>query len=220
MSWRVGLWTLFRRDLALAYRQGGGGFVALGFFVMTTALAPLALGADRELLSRVAPGLMWIGAALAALLGMERVYQSDYEDGVLDLLAMGPPPLTLVALAKAAAFWAGSCAPVALAAPVVGVLFSLPASQAAALTAALAVGSAAFSLIGSAAAALVVGVRRGGMLIAILALPLFTPVLIFGVGASGGGEASGAFLLLCAYALFSLVACPIAASAALRLNLE
>ncbi|MEL7029552.1 MAG: heme exporter protein CcmB, partial [Pseudomonadota bacterium] len=184
MTARGGLAALIGRDLKLAYRQGGGGSVSLGFFVMTTALAPLSLGADAATLSGVAPGLIWIAAALAALLSTERIYQSDFEEGALDAFALGPTPLTLVAGAKAAAFWIANCAPVVAAAPIVGVLFNLALETTLWLTAALAAGSVAFAMIGSVAAALVVGVRRGGVLIAVLALPLFTPILIFGMGAS------------------------------------
>jgi len=215
--------ALVARDVGLAYRQGGGGLVSLGFFVMTTALAPLALGADPQTLARVAPGLIWIAAALAALLSTERIYQSDYEQGVLDSLALGPLPPAMMTAAKAAAFWAANCAPVVAAAPIVGVLFALPWATTAWLTCALAVGSFAFSLIGSAAAALVVGVRRGGVLIAVLALPLFTPVLVFGLNASTADAPGGPlapFLLLGAYTLFALATCPFAAAAGVRLNLE
>ncbi|MEM1102798.1 MAG: heme exporter protein CcmB [Pseudomonadota bacterium] len=225
MSGLAGLAALFRRDAASAFRQGGGGLVPLGFFVMTAALAPLALAADGasaggETLRALAPGLVWLAAALAALLSMERAYQSDFEEGGLDLLVIGPAPLVMAALIKGASFWLVNCAPVAMAAPVVSLLFDLPIGRGAALAASLAFGSACFSLIGSAAAALVVGVRRGGMLIAVLALPLFTPALIFGVAAARDGLASAGGQLLVGYTLFCLVACPIAAAAALRINVE
>lgn len=216
--------AVFRRDLALAFRQGGGGAVALSFFLVTAATAPLALGGARDVLGPIAPGFIWTAAALAALLSLERFFQSDYEEGGLEVLALSPAPLEIVAAAKAGAFWCAALLPLIAASPVIAILLQMDAAAIAPLMVALLLGAPALSLIGAAAAALAVGVRRGGLLIALMALPLYAPVLIFGAGAVNvapeAGLASAPMLFLAAYSLFCLAACPVAAGAALRLNLE
>lgn len=216
--------ALFLRDFTLAFRQGGGAGVSLGFFVLTGATAPLAIGSDAANLAPIAAGVLWIAAALSALLSLERMFQADADDGALEGLALGPAPLELVALSKMAAFWVSACAPAALAAPIVSILLQAPAGEHISLMIALLIGTPAFALIGGAAAALSVGVRRGGLLISLLALPLFAPALIFGSAAAHAGVqdgfASEPMLFLAAFTLFCLATCPFAAGAALRLNLE
>ena len=225
MSVSAAFGALLRRDIALAFSQGGGGAVGLGFFAAAVALAPLAIGADPNLLAPLAPGFFWVIAALAALLNLERLYQADFEDGSLEPLILSPLGVELFTLAKTTAFWLTSIAPLAALAPVLGVLLHLPAEAYIALVASLLLGGPALASIGGAAAALTVGVRRGGLLIAVIALPLFTPVLIFGAGATLAALEQGrlitpSLLFLTAYSLFATALAPIAAGAALRLNLE
>ena len=216
--------ALFRRDIAVAWRQGGGGGVSLGFFVLATALTPLALGPEAESLAPVAAGIVWISAALAALLGLERLFQADAEEGGLELIANAPIGLIAGAAAKIAAFWTTVCLPAAVIAPLLGVLLQAPSGEPLALCVSLLIGSPAFALVGGVAAALTTGVRRGGMLISLLALPLFAPTLIFGASAvhqaPDEGLLSEPMLFLGAFSFFCLATCPFAAAAALRLNLE
>jgi heme exporter protein B len=217
--------ALIRRDLLLSLRQGGGAGTALGFFLAVVVLVPIGLGPDQALLQRLAPGLLWIALLLSVLLSADRIFQQDYEDGSLDIMAMGPMPLELVALAKACAHWLSTSLPLAIAAPLLGFLVNLAPSAIAPLLLAMVLGSIALSLLASIGAAVTVGLRRGGLLVSILVLPLYVPVMIFGLAAStglGAGPdlATPSFLILIALALFSLVLAPIAAAAALRSYLK
>lgn len=218
------LLALFGRELALSLRAGGTGLMTLAFFAMTLTLVPLGLGPEPALLGRVAPGLIWIAAALAALLSLERIFQGDEEDGSLDLLWTAPcGPLALV-LVKAAAQWCAAGVPIVVFAPVFAVVFNLAPPTQAILTLTLLIGTPAFYLIGTMAAALTLGVRRGGLLLALIVLPLYVPVIVFGVGAgeaaATGMDPSASLLFLGAVTLLSLVVAPIAAVAALRLHQE
>ena len=211
------LLALVRRDLALAWRQGGGAGTALGFFLCTAVLLPVGLGPDQALLQRIAPGILWITLLLAVLLSAERIFQPDYEDGSLDILAMGPLPLELVALGKAAAHWLSTALPLAIAAPAVGVLLNLDPWAILPLALAMGLGSAALSLLACVGAAVTMGLRRGGLVVSLVILPLYVPVLIFGAAASAGGPAAApALLVLLALSLASLVLAPVAAAAAIR----
>jgi heme exporter protein B len=217
--------ALIRRDLVLAFRQGGGVGTALGFFLTVVVLLPIGLGPDQALLQRLAPGLLWIALLLSVLLSADRIFQQDYEDGSLDLMAMGPMPLELVALAKACAHWLSTSLPLAIIAPLLGFLINLEAAAIAPLVLAMALGSIALSLLAAIGAAVTVGLRRGGLLVSILVLPLYVPVMIFGLGASvpaGAGPdlATPSLLILTALALASLVLAPLAAAAALRSYLK
>lgn len=216
------LWALIRRDLTLAIRQGGGVGTALGFFLTFVVLLPLGLGPDQALLQRLAPGALWVALLLSVLLSASTLFQQDYEDGSLDVMALGAAPLELVALAKSAAHWLSAGLPLAIAAPLLGFLLNLNPAGIWPLAIAMITGSLALSLIASIGAAVTVGLRRGGLLVSLLVLPLYVPVLIFGVSASAGGPqiATAALLILLALALVSLVLAPLAAAAALRAYLK
>ena len=216
--------ALVRRDLTLSVRAGGGFGLALAFFLIVVTLAPLGVGADTALLARIAPGVLWLGALLACLLSLDRLFALDAEDGSLELLATAPVPLEGVAAAKAAAHWLTTGLPLTLAAPVLAILLSLPAAGYATLTLALALGTPALSAIGAFGAALTVGLRRGGLLLSLLVLPLYVPTLIFGAEAvrraADGLDPATPLLLLAGVSAGSLALLPFAAAAALRVNLR
>lgn len=210
------------RDLRLATRAGGGAMLALAFFAAVASLVPLGVGADLRLLGRIAGGVLWVAAVLAALLSLDRLFQSDYEDGSLDVIALGPLSLEGVALAKTAAHWLATGLPLTLLSPVLALLFNLPERAYPALIASLALGTPAISAIGAIGAGLTLSVRRGGLILPLLILPLVTPAVIFGAGAvlaSLDGLANGAFPLLAAFSLAAVLLSPFATAAALRLNL-
>lgn len=215
---------LVLRDLVLAVRIGGGGGMAIGFFVIAVTLVPLGVGPSLETLARIAPGILWVGALLATLLSLDRLFQADYEDGSLDLLALSPLPLEAMVAAKAIAHWLTTGLPLVIAAPVLALLLNMDADGFLVLVASMAIGTPALSFIGAVGAALTVGVRRGGMLLSLIVLPLYVPVLIFGAGAVDAalfGLGSDAHLMvLGAITLASLALAPVAAAAALRLHLS
>ena len=212
--------AILRRDLALAVRAGGGGELALVFFLTVVVLIPFALGPDLNLLSRIGPAILWLGALLATLIGLDRLFQADEEDGSLDLIRGAPLPLEFAVFAKALAHWLTTGLPLALAAPLLGLLVALPAEGVVPLTASLALGTPALSFIGAAAAALTAGLRRGGLILPILVAPLCVPVLIFGVSASdatrGPMPLQSPLLILAALSLMAAAVGCIAAAAALR----
>jgi len=218
--------TLLSRDLMLAWREGGAIGTALGFYLLVVAMLPLGLGPDLNLLSRIAPGLLWIALLLSALLSLGRIFESDNDDGSLELLALGELPLELVAATKAFAHWLTTGVPLALMAPLLGILLNLDISAYATLVLTMLVGTPAISFLGSIGAALTLRARRGGLLIALLVLPLYVPTLIYGITAissamtnvEGGFEAS--FLILCAVWLGAMVLGPIAAAAAIRIQMQ
>jgi heme exporter protein B len=217
--------ALIRRDLMLSFRQGGGVGTALGFFLTVIVLLPIGLGPDQALLKRLAPGLLWIALLLSVLLSADRIFQQDYEDGSLDIMAMGPVPFELVALAKAVAHWLSTSLPLAIAAPLLGFLINLDPASILPLAMSMGLGSVALSMLVSIGAAVTVGLRRGGLLVSVLVLPLYVPVMIFGVSASSGAGAgpdiaTPSLLILLALALASLVLSPLAAAAALRSYLK
>ncbi len=219
-----GFFTLVGRDLRLAVRQGGALGTALGFYLVVVAMLPLGLGADLKLLSRIAPGILWIALLLSALLSLGRVFESDYEDGSLDVLATGPLPLELVAAAKALAHWISTSVPLALLAPVLGILLNLELVAYPALVATMLIGTPAVSFIGAIGAALTLTARRGGLLIALLVLPLYVPTLIFGIAAIsamlGPDDVAPPLLILTAISLGAIVLGPLAAAAALRTQMQ
>jgi heme exporter protein B len=216
------LWSLLRRDLTLAARQGGGAGTALGFFLAVMVLLPIGLGPDQFTLQRLAPGILWITLLLSVLLSADRMFQHDYEDGSLDIMAMSSQPLELVVLAKALSHWLSTSLPLAIAAPFLGVLLNLEVEIIWPLLIAMILGSVALSLIACIGASLTLNLRRGGLLISVLVLPLYVPVLVFGLSASDGAVAlaTPSLLILSAIALASLVLAPIAAAAALRAYLK
>ncbi|MEM6421240.1 MAG: heme exporter protein CcmB [Pseudomonadota bacterium] len=216
--------AVLRRDLALALRLGGGGAVGLAFFVLTVVLIPLGVGREAETLARVAGGVLWIAALLAALLSLDRLFQADLEDGTLEQLMLAPAPLEQVVLAKVAAHWLTAGLPMVLIAPLLGLMLNLPLDVLPALAAAMAVGTPALSLVGAVGAAVTAGVRRGGLLLSVLVLPLYIPTLIFGArvveNALLGLPWLTTLALLGALTLFATALTPFAAAMAIRINLR
>lgn len=216
--------ALLKRDLLLAVREGSALGTALGFYVVVVALLPLGLGPDLKLLSRIAPGVLWIALLLAALLSLPRLFEADHEDGSLEVMATAPLPLELAVTAKALAHWISTGIPLALMAPVLGLMLNLDIALTPALIATMLAGTPAISFLGSIGAALTLKARRGGLLLALLVLPLYIPSLIFGISAIGfasvGQDGFGAsFLILLAISVASFAAAPIASAAALRLQM-
>lgn len=216
--------ALFLRDLRLAVRAGGGFGLGLAFFLIVTVMVPLSVGPQSSLLQQIAPGVLWLGALLACLLSLDRLLALDWEDGSLDLLATSPLPLELVLGVKALAHWITTGLPLVLAAPVLGVLLNLPVPGYGWLVISLAVGTPGLSVIGTFGAALTVGLRRGGLLLSLLVLPLYVPTLIFGAevarrGANGMDVATP-LLMLGGITLGALALLPFAAAAVLRVNLR
>ncbi|BBF94673.1 heme exporter protein CcmB [Blastochloris tepida] len=217
--------ALVVRDLRLAVRVGGGAFVGVLFFLAVVVVMPFAIGPDLNLLRRIGPAILWVGALLASLLALDRLFAQDQEDGTLDLLLTARTPLELVAAAKGLAHWIATGLPLVLAAPVLSLLLNLEPLAIGAVVLTLLVGTPALTFIGLVGAALAVTLRRGGLLVAVLILPLSIPILIFGISASNaavtGGLPFGApFTILCALSLGSLVLGPIAAGAAIRAGLD
>jgi heme exporter protein B len=218
-------WALLKRDLTLAVREGAALGTALGFYLVVVALLPLGLGPDLKLLSRIAPGVLWVALLLAALLSLPRMFEADHEDGSLEVMATAPLPLELAVAAKALAHWISTGIPLALMAPVLGIMLNLELGLAPALIATMLAGTPAISFLGSVGAALTLTARRGGLLLALLVLPLYIPTLIFGISAIGfadlGQEGFGAsFLILTAISVGSAAVAPVAAAAALRLQMS
>ena len=217
-------WLIVGRDLTLSMGQGSPSGHAVVFFVLVVLLFPLGVGPETELLGRIAGGVIWVAALLATLLSLDRLFQADFEDGSLDLLALSGAPLTLVVGAKTLAHWLTTGVPLIVASPLLALLLNLSAEGYVALVAAMALGTPTLSLIGAIGAALTVGVRRGGVILSLLVLPLYIPVLIFGVGAVESGiQGLGAgphLMILGALFLAALVLAPLGAAAAVRLNLE
>ncbi len=215
---------LFRRDLRLALRQGGDTGLVLGFFVLAVVLFPFGVGPEPAILQRIGAGILWVAALLAALLSLDRLFETDYQDGGLDLLALSSLPLELAVLAKCAAHWVATGLPLALVSPFLAVLVDLEPSAILTLLTSLLIGTPALSLIGSVAAALTLGARRQGVVLSILVLPLYVPPLIFGAGAveatASGLGARPHLLVLGALTLAALALCPWASAAALRQALE
>jgi heme exporter protein B len=212
--------ALFRRDVRLALRQGGGVGLGLGFFVLVAVLLPLGVGRDLVLLERLAPGLIWLGAALASLLSLDHLFQADLEDGSLDLFFFSSAPIEALVLAKVAAHWLTAGLPLALASPLLAVLLNLDVGDWGPLVLSLLIGTPALSLLGAGAAGVTAGLRRGGLLLSLLTLPLYVPVLIFGAAAATAGVGSPAMLLLGGITLFSLVVGTAAAALGLRLHVS
>ena len=216
--------SLVRRDVSLAFRQGSASTMVVMFFVLTVTLFPLGVGPEANILQRISSGVLWVAAMLASMLSLDRLFQADFEDGSLDLLTLGSLPLEVTVLAKCLAHWLTTGLPLIIIAPVLGVLLHLEPSGFVTLMITMLLGTPTLSLIGAIGAALTVGVRRGGGLLSLLVIPLYIPVLIFGVGAIdaaiGGLTERPHLLVLGAMLLGSVALCPWAAAAALKLNLE
>jgi heme exporter protein B len=219
------LGALLLRDMRLAVRVGGGALIGVLFFLIVVTLVPFAIGPDLALLARIGPAILWLGALLASLLALDRLIAADHEDGSLDLLLMARVPLELAVAAKALAHWLTTGLPLVVAAPLLGLLLNLDPQATAAVALTLAVGTPALTAIGLIGAALTVMLRRGGLLLAVLVLPLTIPVLIFGVASSNAAIVGPVpfgtpFTILCALTLVSFVLGPFTAAAALRHGLE
>ena len=216
--------ALLLRDLRLAVRAGGGFGLGLAFFLITCTLVPFGVGPEGGTLARIAPGILWLGALLACLLSLDRLFALDWEDGSLDLIATAPLPLEGAVLAKAVAHWITTGLPLVAAAPLFGVLLHLPVAAMPWLVAALLLGTPALSILGAFGAALTVGLRRGGLLMSLLVLPLYVPTLIFGAEAvrrgAAGQEAGVPLVFLAGITAATLALVPFAAAAALRINLR
>ncbi len=216
--------ALLARDLKLAIRAGGGFGLGLAFFLIVTVLVPFGVGPDTALLARIAPGILWVGALLACLLSLDRIFALDWEDGSLDLLATAPLPLEALVSVKALAHWLTTGLPLVLAAPALGVLMNLAPGGYLWLVVSLALGTPALSVIGTFGAALTVGIKRGGLLLSLLVLPLYVPTLIFGAevarrGTEGLAVATPA-ALLAGLTCGTIALLPFASAAVVRINLR
>ncbi|WP_171167568.1 heme exporter protein CcmB [Ruegeria sp. HKCCA0370] len=216
--------ALLLRDLKLAFRAGGGFGLGLAFFLIVTVMVPFAVGPQSSLLSTISPGVLWLGALLACLLSLDRLLALDWEDGSLDLLATAPLPLESVVTIKAMAHWLTTGLPLVLAAPFLGVLLNLPAQGFFWLVISLLIGTPAMSVIGTFGAALTVGLKRGGLLLSLLVLPLYVPTLIFGAevarrGATGM-DVQTPLLMLAGITAATIALLPFASAAVLRINLR
>lgn len=217
--------ALIRRELRVALRIGGGALIGVLFFLTVVVLMPFAIGPDLALLKRIGPAILWLGAMLASLLTLDRLFTADHDDGSLDLIAMSRAPLELTCAAKALAHWIASGLPLILATPVLGLMLNLDPAATAAVALTLFVGTPALTFTGMIGAALAVTLRRGGLLLSVLVLPLSVPILIFGVATSnaaivGPTPFGTPFSILCALTLASLVIGPFAAAASLRQGLD
>lgn len=215
------LGALLRRDLSIGRRIGGAASMGVVFFLCLVAIAPFAIGPEQALLARIGPAILWISALLATLLGLDRLFQADAEDGSLDHFLTSDTPLELIVLIKCLAHWLLTGLPLVAASPLFGLMLDLEPRKLEAVTASLLVGTPALTLIGAIGAALTVGLRRGGLLLAILILPLSIPILIFGVAAAAGAIGfKTPFLVLCGLTLAALALAPFAAAMALRQSAE
>jgi heme exporter protein B len=214
--------ALFFRDIRLSFRAGGGAMLALAFFASVAALVPLGIGPDLKLLARIAGGVLWIAAALSALLSLDRLFQADFEDGSLDLIALAPQSLEATAATKIAAHWLTTGLPLTMLSPLLGLLFGLPPQAYPALVLSLLFGTPEISAIGAVGASLTLSIRRGGLILPLIVLPLLSPAVIFGAGAVLAvldGLSNGALGLLAAFSLVAVVLAPFACAAGVRLNL-
>ena len=220
----VALWATLRRDLVLLMRRRSEVLNPLVFFALVITLFPIGISPDPELLATIAPGLLWVAALLAALLSLDSLFRGDFDDGSLEQLLLTPQPLPMLGLAKVAVHWLLTGLPLALMAPVLGIMLSLPAGSYLVLAVSLALGTASLSLIGAIGAALTVGLSRGGVLLSLLVLPLYIPVLIFGAGAVQaailGDGALAHLAILGALLALALMLAPWAIAASLRISIN
>ena len=216
--------SLLTRDMRLAVRAGGGFGLGLAFFLIVVVLVPFGVGPQSGLLARIAPGILWLGALLACLLSLDRIFALDWEDGSLDLLATSPVPLEGLVSMKALAHWLTTGLPLVLVTPVLGVLLNLPAAGYGPLVLSLLLGTPALSVIGTFGAALTVGIKRGGLLLSLLVLPLYVPTLIFGAEVARRGAEGLAYTaplaMLAGITCGAIALLPFASAAVLRINLR
>jgi heme exporter protein B len=217
--------ALFFRELRIARRIGGGASIGVVFFLILVTIMPFALGPDLNLLAKLGPAILWIAALLATLLGLDRLFQADADDGSLDGLVNVALPLELVVAVKCLAHWVSNALPLIVVSPLFGLMLAMDSHALMSVATSLIAGTPALTMIGAIGAALTVSLRRGGLLMAVLVLPLSIPVLIFGVSAASAASGGAApfltpYLMLCAMSLFAIAAAPFAAAAALRLVRE
>ena len=216
--------ALLRRDLVIAFRRRSEMVNPLLFFVLVTSLFPLGVGSQPKLLALMAPGVVWVAALLAALLSLDTIFRSDFEDGTLEQLLLSAQPVSVLVIAKVLAHWLITGLPLLLMAPVLGTFLGLPSQAVGTLVWSLLFGTPALSLIGAIGVALTVGLRKGGVILSLLVLPLYVPILIFGAGAVGnaamGIDATAQKYIMAAFLIFSLTLSPIATAAALRVSLS
>jgi heme exporter protein B len=219
-----GFFAILQRDLRLALRQGADSVMVVAFFIVTTTLFPFGVGPEANILARIASGVIWVSALLAAMLSLERVFQTDYEDGTLELLTLSPVSLELLVLGKVLAHWLTTGLPLIIAAPLMAVMLNMDQDGFVILMVAMLLGTPALSLIGAIGAALILGARRGGVLVSLLVLPLYIPVLIFGAGAVEaallGIPATAQLQIMAAILLIALAATPFATAHAVRQAME
>ena len=212
--------AIIRRDLSLVMRQGSDAFVVLIFFIVTVTLFPLGVSPDPLILQNLASGIVWVGALLAAMLSLDRLFQTDYDDGSLELLVLSPYPLEIVVLCKCFVHWLTTGLPIMVISPVLALMLNIKTGAFLYLITSIALGTPIISLLGAVGAALVLGSRRSGVLIALLIIPLTIPILLFGVGAiqaaTEGYSASSPLMFLGAFLLFSIALCPWVIASSLR----
>ena len=212
--------AIIRRDLSLVMRQGSDAFVVLIFFIVTVTLFPLGVSPDPLILQNLASGIVWVGALLAAMLSLDRLFQTDYDDGSLELLVLSPYPLEIVVLCKCFVHWLTTGLPIMVISPVLALMLNIKTGAFLYLIISMALGTPIISLLGAVGAALVLGSRRSGVLIALLIIPLTIPILLFGVGAiqaaTAGYSASSPLMFLGAFLLFSIALCPWVIASSLR----
>ena len=218
------VWSLLRRDLRIALRERSDLAQPVLFFVVVVSMFPLSVTPDQQLLQNAGPGIIWVAALLATLLALDSIFRPDFDDGSLEQIALSPHPLSLLVLAKAVAHWLVSALPLILVSPLLSMLMQLPAQATVILMLSLLVGTPALSLIGAVGVGLTVGIRRNGVLLSLLVLPLYVPALIFGSGSVQAvmisQDPTPHLLLLSAFSVFSLAVCPLAAAAAVRISLN
>lgn len=213
------------RDMRIALAEGGTLGTVLGFYLVVVAITPFAVGPDLPLLARIAPGMLWLALLLSSLLSLDRLFHADHEDGSLEMLALSGLPLELVVVGKCLAHWLTTALPLLLITPLLGLMLNLPGERVPVLLAAMALGSLAASFLGSIGAALTIGLRRGGLLVALIMLPLYVPLVIFALAAvdadaGGPGSVVSAFAILGGLTLGAMALAPLAAAAAIRLGLD
>jgi heme exporter protein B len=218
------MWSLLERDLRIALRERSDLAQPVLFFLVVVSLFPLSATPDQQLLRSVGPGIIWVSALLATLLALDSIFRPDYDDGSLEQIALSPQPLSLLVLAKTIAHWLVSAMPLIVISPLLGMLMQLPLDAIGILVLALLLGTPALSLVGAVGVGLTVGIRRNGVLLSLLVLPLYVPALIFGSGAVQAilisQDPTPHLLLLGSFSLFSLAVCPLASAAAVRISLN
>lgn len=216
--------STIKRDLLLGWRQGNSSAMVVAFFIMAISLFPFGVGPEMNILGRISAGVLWVALLLSAMLSLDRLFQADFEDGSLEQFTLSPSPLSGHVFAKCVAHWINTAVPLIVATPIMSVLLNLPANALPTMMTAMLIGSPALSFIGAVGASLTVAIRRGGVLVSLLVLPLYIPTLIFGVSAVDGAinnVATGpSLLILGAISLFSMVIGPMAATAAIKMAME